>query len=527
MQFKTTLIKMRYILKNVFSVAICFGLFLSSVQASPKKASPKAACVFSGSLGAGDGTLSARLSRPGVPTGACGTAYSTPATIAGGPFYYDTYALSNTTGSSQCVTFTLKTNDVTNANIQFAVYNNSFSSANILTNYLADPGLSTATPAPPAGISAQVTVPAGANLILVVFSTNPNGTIAGTASDYTVTASNLDCAPPAPCAGMPDPGNTIASAANVCNGVNFALSTQNGTAGTGVTYQWQDSSSATANVWVNIAGATSSTLSTSQSGPTYYRVAVTCTASAATGISKKVLVDKTPQSDCYCDAGADDGSFESIVNVKLNTINNPSNGTTGYENFTSVSTTLEQFGTYPFSIDLTDGFGDPYGFSTDQVIIFIDFNHNGSFDDPGEKVFTSTLPNGTGPIVGSFTVPGGTAIGETRMRIRLHDTSSGANATSCGISDYGEVEDYTINLAACTPITGLKQPVNATVLCGNNASFTLVGTGSFLTYQWQQKVSASAPWTIINNGGMFSGANTATLTISNAPISMNGYQYQV
>ncbi|MEO5943361.1 MAG: GEVED domain-containing protein [Ferruginibacter sp.] len=519
MQFKTTLIKMRYILKNVFSVVICFGLFLSSVQASPKKASPKVACVFSGSLGAGDGTLSSRLSRPGAPTGACGTAYATPATIAGGPFFYDTYSLSNTTGSSQCVTFTLTTNDVTNANIQFAVYNNSFSSANIVTNYLADPGLSTATPAAPAGISAQVTVPAGANLILLVYSTNPSSGATGTASDYTVTASNLDCAPPAPCAGTPDPGNTIASVANVCNGVNFALSTQNSTAGTGVTYQWQDSSSTTANAWVNIAGATSSTLSTSQSGPTYYRVVVTCTASAATGTSKKVFVDKTPQSGCYCDAGADDGSFESISNFSLGSMNNASTGITGYENFTNISTDLVQGANYPFDVE------NAFGFSSDQVIIFIDFNHNGSFNDPGETVYTSA--NGAGPYIGTLNVPAGALTGPTRLRIRLHDTSFDPNATPCGNSAYGEVEDYTVNIVPCVALTAPTQPSNATVLCGNTANFTLGGTGSFITYKWQQRVSATAPWTTVTNGGMFSGANSATLTISNATVSMNGYQYQV
>ena len=30
------------------------------------------------------------------------------------------------------------------------------------------------------------------------------------------------------------------------------------------------------------------------------------------------------------------------------------------------------------------------------------------------------------------------------MRIRLHSTTNRPNSTSCGVSDYGEVEDYTV-----------------------------------------------------------------------------------
>ncbi|MBK7031507.1 MAG: hypothetical protein IPH45_20965 [Bacteroidales bacterium] len=38
------------------------------------------------------------------------------------------------------------------------------------------------------------------------------------------------------CSGTPDPGNTLASPNPVCPSVNFTLSLQNNTPGTGVTY---------------------------------------------------------------------------------------------------------------------------------------------------------------------------------------------------------------------------------------------------------------------------------------------------
>ncbi|MBO6200712.1 MAG: T9SS type A sorting domain-containing protein, partial [Chryseobacterium sp.] len=39
-------------------------------------------------------------------------------------------------------------------------------------------------------------------------------------------------------------------------------------------------------------------------------------------------------------------------------------------------------------------------------------------------------------------------IGSTRMRVRLLDSSLGANLTPCGTSSYGQVEDYTLNIGA-------------------------------------------------------------------------------
>ncbi len=45
----------------------------------------------------------------------------------------------------------------------------------------------------------------------------------------------------APCTGTPAPGNTLSTANPVCPGINFTLSKQNSTPGSGVTNQWQSS----------------------------------------------------------------------------------------------------------------------------------------------------------------------------------------------------------------------------------------------------------------------------------------------
>jgi hypothetical protein len=55
------------------------------------------------------------------------------------------------------------------------------------------------------------------------------------------------------------------------------------------------------------------------------------------------------------------------------------------------------------------------------------------------------------------------------------------------------------------------------------ATFTVVANGSQLDFQWQEFITS---WNDILNGGVYSDATTASLTISQPPLSMNGYHYR-
>ncbi|MFN8242993.1 MAG: hypothetical protein U0X40_02965 [Ferruginibacter sp.] len=86
----------------------------------------------------------------------------------------------------------------------------------------------------------------------------------------------------------------------------------------------------------------------------------------------------------------------------------------------------------------------------------------------------------------------------------------------------------TIPSSSCTPASITTSPSNATTCAGNNASFTVLagGTGP-LSYQWQVSITGCAgSFTNISNGGVYSGATTATLTITGATAGMNGYGYR-
>ncbi len=160
----------------------------------------------------------------------------------------------------------------------------------------------------------------------------------------------------------------------------------------------------------------------------------------------------------YCAAGAT-GSIdfdldERITNVTFAGINNSSPDAApvapAYSDYTAQVANVNVGGSYAISIGASSSIGQ--SFSSDQALAWIDFNQDGDFDDAGEQVYVSAIINTTA-YTGMVSIPMTASIGTTRMRVRLHDTHDGSqyinvfNDTPCGDASYGEVEDYTVNIA--------------------------------------------------------------------------------
>ncbi len=98
-------------------------------------------------------------------------------------------------------------------------------------------------------------------------------------------------------------------------------------------------------------------------------------------------------------------------------------------------------------------------------------------------------------------------------------TVHGSNA--CGVG--GNSPDFPVFINTAPEITG--QPITPdTVIAGAGiATFSVIASGSVLTYQWQEFITA---WADIANGGVYSGALSETLTIANPPLSMSGNKYR-
>lgn len=151
-----------------------------------------------------------------------------------------------------------------------------------------------------------------------------------------------------------------------------------------------------------------------------------------------VVIDPIVASYCNSKGNA---SKEWITGVSMNgsTYNSGSSGGTGYENFTTKTFNASINGTY--TLNLTpkySGKANPSGWS-----VWIDFDHDSDFNDPGEQVFVAS--NIKTAVSKNITIPASALTGTTRMRVSMKRS---ALPLPCEIFAYGEVEDYTINISA-------------------------------------------------------------------------------
>jgi len=374
-----------------------------------------------------------------------------------------------------------------------------------------------ANPTLPNTTSTSITIPinavTGNTLMRVVCVESSSISSCGTYSwgeteDYII---NITAAPP--CSGTPAGGTANASPSSGCPGYSTTLTVTGATIATGLTYQWQSSPD---NItWTNIPGATDATYSTTINSNLYFRRITTCTISGNSANSTNVNTTVNNFLLCYCNSSATSTSDMDITNVTFGTINNTSatvsltgtqgtaTGTAGmYSDWRSSTVPKPNFmqgSTNTFSVTIG---GTAY---SHRVTVYIDFNHDGDFNDPGEEIHifqyaNPSLPNTT---TKNITIPLSAAIGNTVMRVVCVESSS---VSCCGTYTWGETEDYIINITAAPPCSGTPTggTANATTTsvsgCTGYAGAIYI-TGSTaatgLTYQWYSAPTATGPWTLI------------------------------
>lgn len=161
--------------------------------------------------------------------------------------------------------------------------------------------------------------------------------------------------------------------------------------------------------------------------------------------------------DTYCQPTYTETCDEYISNVTLNTINNSSSagcGVRGYSWYANLSTDLEQGATYTIQVQVgIVGGTNNESYSNDDIRIWVDWDDNGTFANTATERIVNAYNNG-GAGSYSFTVPAG-VVGPRRMRVQLGYNTTTGDAGACRTNiDYGETEDYTINvIPPCTPLT--------------------------------------------------------------------------
>lgn len=360
--------------------------------------------------------------------------------------------------------------------------------------------------------------------------------------DITVTATASGA-----CSGTPTAGTTQSTSNPVCSGASFTLSLSGATTLSGLTYQWQSAPDVAGvpGAFTNVAGGTSAALITSQTAIRWYHAIVTCTNGGtfpATSTNLKVTMGDACNCGAYCAASQTTGTCgigdEYIGNVTFNTINNTSTCAqslpSGYTNYTGISTNVTQGLSYTLTVS------NPNSFAGDQCHAFFDWNADGDWSDAGEDI---TLTGGPSSFTFTGTIPMTSAIGTTRMRVRVFYTGV---TPACGAVDYGEAEDYCINILAAAPCGGTPA-ASSTVSSANpacyNTAFTLsLGTNynsSGITYQWQSAPDVfGSPGTFANvpsggNSFQYSATQTATtwyhaiVTCTNGGASITSANLQV
>lgn len=376
----------------------------------------------------------------------------------------------------------------------------------------------------PATYTGNVTIPMAASLGQTVmrvrcrYTTNIGAGGSCNSFDFGETEDYLVTIADAPqCTGTPVAGTTVASTSIGCPAVTINFSLNGSATEQGLTYQWQTSPNNS--TYTNVpSGGTANTYAATQSVNTWYRCVVTCSNGGASAESTPVQVTMGDACSCgtYCTASQDIGTCtdEYISNVNFNTINNSStcSGTpTGYTNYTGISTSIQQGLSY--NITVTNG----SAFTDDQCHVFMDWNADGDWADTGEDIAATGGPT---VFTATITVPLTSLVGVTRMRVRVFYTGA---TPACGLTDYGEAEDYCLNILAAAPCAGTPAS-STTVASANPACFNLpftlsLGTNypySGMTYQWQSAPDVSgSPGAFTNvpgigNAATYSATQTTT-----------------
>lgn len=266
---------------------------------------------------------------------------------------------------------------------------------------------------------------------------------------------------------------------------------------------------------------------------------------------------------CLPTYGFDCTSGDYIDGVQFNTISNLFTGcanpsTSNYSNYTSMSTSVLPGSSYTISLTPDPSWGQ--GFA-----VWIDFNQNFSFGDPGELVFQSTVTGNTTQ-TGIVTIPAGASPGATRMRVMCQYATIPLASDYCTTTaSFGETEDYTVIIGTPSPddigVTMVYGPISgcglsaATVInvditnFGSNTQTTptvsfnvdggpvttettpyVIPTGSTFPYTFVGTANLSVPgwhtikaWTSLPNDG-FTPNDTATITVLHKP-AINTYPF--
>ena len=240
-----------------------------------------------------------------------------------------------------------------------------------------------------------------------------------------------------------------------------------------------------------------------------------------------MIVSGTSMAQSYCASvatytGDSKIDFVGLVgNITSISNNTASSGCVSYTDFTSLAPAeISPGGTYSISVTA----GTCSGNYDKGAIVFIDWNQDFDFADPGEMIGYTTYSSSTVTYTIPLSVPFTATIGTTRMRVSVAETTSPSTISPCGGFSWGETEDYTVNVM---PFSDIDAGVTAILSPGsleNEAAsipveviVTNYGTLSMTAATVSYSLNGGIPITYSWTGALASGT-TDTVTLPNMTV---------
>ncbi len=209
-----------------------------------------------------------------------------------------------------------------------------------------------------------------------------------------------------------------------------------------------------------------------------------------------------PIGNCF---GSGDSTFDWVDQLDMENISNPSGNDGGYVDFSNLTIIVDP----AIGADFTLYKGGTPSYDAHWKI-WIDFNGNGSFNDPGERVFyefqDASIPNSNPVEVNYPLVPSTTASGTYKLRVGI---SLYSDYNPCEEIQYGEFEDYTLQVVG-TCVTPPASDISSTV---NNysANFISQAYGNVL-HQFQYRKVGAPTWNVLPSSSQPNDVATGLLS---------------
>ncbi|MBK9758968.1 MAG: proprotein convertase P-domain-containing protein [Flavobacteriales bacterium] len=279
--------------------------------------------------------------------------------------------------------------------------------------------------------------------------------------------------------------------------------------------------------------------------PGTYNATLTVTTTLGTYVRTEngvVVVASAPVAACTPTSSNACNCAQTVNNVVFNTISNATDATNNvaYTDFSCTrSTVLAAGGTYPLSVSIRAG-----GSAAESLNGYIDWNNNGVFEDPSERVITGSTPANTSTTLNAnVTVPGGAGT-NTLLRMRLYGEAGTLSAAerTCGAAFFiGDVEDYGVYISSNVAGVSIAASPSSTITYGTNVTFTPtpVNGGASPVYSWFRNGAPVGTGATYQSNNLMPGttiycemasslagvitspalSNTVTMTVTGPPLS--------